>query len=264
MSVPDARQEFHRLHEAGCFVMPNVPDAGSARLLQASGAAALATTSSGFAATLGRRDMSVTRDELVAHVTLVAGAVTIPVSVDAERCFADDPAGVAETVELLAGAGAAGCSIEDWDPAAGRIDPEEEAVARVAAAASAAHAHGMVLTARCEHHIRGVDDLDGTVHRLEAYREAGADALFAPGVRDLDAVARLVGLDAPLNVLVMPGAPTVPELAAAGVRRISVGGMLTWTMYGALVASARHLLEHGTLDPDLPLVDREVMTEAFA
>ena len=134
-------------------------------------------------------------------------------------------------------------------------------MARVAAAASAAHAHGMVLTARCEHHIRGVDDLDGTVHRLEAYREAGADALFAPGVRDLDAVARLVGLDAPLNVLVMPGAPTVPELAAAGVRRISVGGMLTWTMYGALVASARHLLEHGTLDPDLPLVDREVMTD---
>jgi 2-methylisocitrate lyase-like PEP mutase family enzyme len=264
MSVTDARQEFHRLHESSCFVMPNVPDAGSARLVAASGAVALATTSSGFAATLGRRDMTVTRDELVAHVTLVAGAVTIPVSVDAERCFAPDPAGVAETVELLAAAGAAGCSIEDWDPDAGRIDPEPAAVDRVAAAAAAAHAHGMVLTARCEHHIRGVDDLDGTLHRLAAYREAGADAVFAPGVRDLDVVGRLVALGAPVNVLVLPGAPTVAELAAVGVRRISVGGMLTWTMYGALVASARHLLEHGTLDPSLPVVDRELMTEAFA
>ncbi len=264
MTVADARAAFRRLHASGCFVMPNAPDAGSARLLEAIGASATATTSSGFAATLGRRDMHVTRDELVAHVRQVAGAITIPVSVDAERCFGDDLGGVAETVNLLAGAGAAGCSIEDWDPAAGRIDPEAEAVARVAAAADAAHAHGMVLTARCEHHIRGIDDLDGTVRRLTAYRDAGADALFAPGVRDLDAVVRLVAIGAPLNMLVLPGAQPVAELAAAGVRRISVGGMLTWTMYGALVDNARHLLEQGTLDPLAPDIDRALMNDAFA
>jgi 2-methylisocitrate lyase-like PEP mutase family enzyme len=264
MTVADVRAEFRRLHATGCFVMPNVPDAGSARLVAASGAAALATTSSGFAATLGRRDMSVTRDELVAHVAVLAGLVTVPLSVDAERCFADDAAGVAETVELLAAAGAAGCSIEDWDPAAGRIDPVEISVDRVAAAAGSAHAHGMVLTARCEHHIRGIDDFDATLRRLEAYRDAGADALFAPGLRDLESAARIVAVGLPVNVLVLPGAPTVAELAAVGVRRISVGGMLTWTMYGALVANARHLLEHGTLDDTLPLVDRALMNDAFA
>jgi 2-methylisocitrate lyase-like PEP mutase family enzyme len=264
MSAAEARTEFRRLHGSGCFVMPNVPDAGSARLVAAAGAVALATTSSGFAATLGRRDMHVTRDELVAHVTAIAGAVAVPVSVDAERCFAADAAGVAETVALLGAAGAAGCSIEDWDPAAGQIDPEPVAAERVAAAATAAHEHGMVLTARCEHHIRGVDDFDATLRRLEAYRDAGADAVFAPGIMDIERVRRIVAVGLPVNVLAPPGAPPVSVLAAAGVRRISVGGMLTWTMYGALVASARHLLEHGTLDPSLPVVDRELMTTAFA
>ena len=264
MFATDARAEFRRLHESGCFVMPNVPDVGSARLLGAVGFAALATTSSGFAATLGQRDMTVTRDQLVAHVTAVAGSTIVPISVDAERCFAADPAGVAETVDLLAAAGAAGCSIEDWDPDAGGIDPEDVAVERVAAAAAAAHAHGMVLTARCEHHIRGVDDLDGTVRRLEAYRDAGADAVFAPGIMDVDRVRRVVAVGIPVNVLVLPNGPTVAELAAVGVRRISVGGMLTWTMYGALVAGARHLLDHGTLDTTLPLVDRELMKAAFS
>jgi 2-methylisocitrate lyase-like PEP mutase family enzyme len=264
MTSADARAELRRLHEAGCFVMPNAPDVGSARLLQAIGASATATTSSGFAATLGRRDMTVTRDQLVAHVTAMAGAVTMPVSVDAERCFADTPAGVVETVELLATAGAAGCSIEDWDPAAARIDAFDVAVERVAAAAGAARRNDMVLTARCEHHIRGVDDFDATLARLAAYRDAGADAVFAPGLADLDRIARVVALGAPVNVLARPGGPTVPELAAAGVRRVSIGGMLAWTMYGALVQSARHLLEHGTLDLDLPLVDRALMTDAFA
>jgi len=263
MPVAEIRAEFRRLHESGCFVMPNAPDAGSARLIAAVGAEAIATTSSGFAATLGRRDMSVTRDELVAHVRALASAVPVPVSVDAERCFADDAAGVAETVELLAAAGAAGCSIEDWDPVAGRIDPIDVSVARVTAAADVAHTHGMVLTARCEHHIRGIDDFDATRRRLEAYRVAGADALFAPGLRDVGSAAQLVAVGLPVNVLVMPGSPTVSELAAAGVRRISVGGMLTWTMYGALVANTRHLLDHGTLDGSLPLVDRDLMTGAF-
>jgi len=264
MTVADRRADFLRLHESGCFVMPNVPDAGSARLVAAVGASALATTSSGFAATLGQPDMTVTRHQLVEHVRAVAAAVEVPLSVDAERCFADDPEGVAETVELLAAAGAAGCSIEDWDPVAGRIDPIDDAVARVAAAAGVARAHGMVLTARCEHHIRGIDDLDGTIRRLTAYQEAGAEAVFAPGIRDLDSVRAVVAIGAPVSVLVLPGSPSVAELAAVGVRRISVGGMLTWTMYGALVANARHLLEHGTLDASLPLVDRTLMQRAFA
>jgi 2-methylisocitrate lyase-like PEP mutase family enzyme len=264
MTAADARTEFRRLHASGCFVMPNAPDVGSARLLQAIGAAATATTSSGFAATLGRRDMTVTRDELVAHVAAMAGALTMPVSVDAERCFADDAAGVAETVGLLAGAGAAGCSIEDWDPVAGRIDPADVAAERVAAAAVVAHEHGMVLTARCEHHIRGVDDFDATLARLAAYRDAGADALFAPGLRDLDRIGRVVELGAPVNVLVFAGSPPVAALADAGVRRISVGGGLTWTMYGALVDNARHLLEHGTLDSSLPVLDRALIERAFS
>src|SRR6476646_6850372 len=217
MTVADRRAEFLRLHQSGCFVMPNVPDAGSGRLVAAVGAPALATTSSGFAATLGQPDMTVTRHQLVEHVRAVAAAVEVPLSVDAERCFADDPEGVAETVELLAAAGAAGCSIEDWDPVAARIDP-----------------------------------VDGTVRRLAAYHEAGAEAVFAPGIRDLDSVRAIVAIGAPVSVLVMPGSPSVPELAEAGVRRISVGGMLTWTMYGALVATASHLLEHGTLDDSLP------------
>ena len=264
MTVADRRAQFLRLHETGCFVMPNVPDAGSARLVAEVGAVALATTSSGFAATLGQKDMTVTRQQLVAHVRAVTGGLGVPVSVDAERGYADDPGGVAETVELLASAGASGCSIEDWDPVAERIDPIDDAVARVAAAAGVARTQGMVLTARCEHHIRGVDDFDGTLRRLAAYHEAGAEAVFAPGIRDLDRVRAVVAIGAPVSVLVMPGSPSVDELADVGVRRISVGGMLTWTMYGALVANARHLLEQGTLDDSLPLVDRALMQRAFA
>jgi 2-methylisocitrate lyase-like PEP mutase family enzyme len=264
MSAADRRARFHELHaREGIFVMPNPWDVGSARILQSCGFEALATTSAGYAWLLGTDDHQVTRDELVAHVAELAAAVDVPLSVDSERCFSNDAAGVAETVRLLADAGAAGCSIEDWDPVAGRIDPIEDAVARVAAAAGVARTQGMVLTARCEHHIRGVDDLDGTIRRLAAYHEAGAEAVFAPGIRDLDSVRAVVAIGAPVSVLVMPGSPSVAELAAVGVRRISVGGMLTWTMYGALVANTRHLLDHGTLDGSLPLVDRDLMTGAF-
>ena len=265
MSVAEVRAEFRRLHEAGCFVMPNVPDAGSARLLAAVGATAIATTSSGFAATLGRRDMSVTRDELVAHTGALAAAVTVPVSVDAERGFADDATGVAETVGLLAAAGAAGCSIEDWDPVAGRIDPIEDSVARVrgrrgrgARGGHGAHRARASTTSAAS----TISTPRWTGSRRTATRAPTRS--FAPGLRDLESVARVVAVGLPVNVLVLPGAPPVAELAAVGVRRISVGGMLTWTMYGALVANARHLLEHGTLDATLPLVDRGLMNDAFA
>lgn len=256
---------FRNLHREGCFVMPNPYDVGSARLLAALGFPALATTSGGFAATLGRADMTIGRDLVVAHVAAVAAATDLPVNADSERCFAEDPAGVAETVGLLAAAGAAGCSIEDWDPARRRIDPIASAVARVAAAATAADAADMVLTARCENHLRGVDDLDDTVRRLVAYRQAGAAVVYAPALADLDAIRTVVeSVAAPVNVLLVPGGPSVGELAAVGVRRISIGGMLSRIALGAAAAAATSLLETGRIDPSLPLLDRALAARAFA
>ncbi|MBA2317675.1 MAG: isocitrate lyase/phosphoenolpyruvate mutase family protein [Euzebyales bacterium] len=243
----DARAVFRDLHTSGLFVMPNPWDAGSARLLATLGFPALATTSSGHAATLGRRDQQVSRDELLTHAASLAAAVDVPLSVDAERCFAADPAGVADTVRLIAQTGAAGCSIEDYDPATGAIDSIEVATERVAAAADAAHAHGLVLTARTERHLYGGDDLDATVARLTAYRDVGADVVYAPGLVAIDDIARLVrDVGAPLNVLALPHGPSVPELASVGVRRVSTGGALARAAYGRLVSAARALLHTGT------------------
>ena len=214
----DRWERFRSLHSDGLFVMPNAWDIGSARLLASMGFQAIATTSLGHAASLGKGDTQVTRDELLRHVEELAPAVDIPLSVDAERCFADDPAGVAETVSLIGAAGAAGCSIEDYDPATDSIDSIDVATARVEAAVEAAHRHGMVLTARAENHLHGIDDLDDTIARLRAYRAAGADCVYAPRLVDRGQIERLVkAVDAPLNVLTMPGGPSVPELAALGV-----------------------------------------------
>jgi len=241
------RERFRALHESGTFLLPNPWDVGSARLLQRLGFPALATTSSGLAASLGKRDQQVTREELVAHVAAVAAAVGIPLSVDAERCFADSPAGIAETVDLLAEAGAAGISIEDYDPAAGRIETVAAGVERVAAAAEACARHGIVLTARAENHLYGHDDLDDTIGRLRAYRAAGADVVYAPGLRTPVDIARLVqAVPAPVNVLAVAGAPSVPELAKLGVRRVSTGGALAWAAYGAIREAARELQQSGT------------------
>ena len=176
------RDRFRALHREGLFVMPNPMDVGSARLLASMGFPALATTSSGHAAVLGRQDYGVLRDELLEHVSVLAAAVDVPLNVDSERCFGDDPAGVAETVGLLALAGASGCSIEDFDPATGSIDRLDVSVPRVAAAARAARDHGVVLTARAENHLHGIDDLDDTIARLRAYRDAGAEVVYAPGL----------------------------------------------------------------------------------
>jgi 2-methylisocitrate lyase-like PEP mutase family enzyme len=250
MSVAERRARFHELHaREGIFVMPNPWDAGSARLLQSCGFEALATTSAGYAWLLGRDDHEVTRDELVAHVAELAAAVDVPLSVDSERCFASDPAGVAETVRLLAGAGAAGCSIEDWDPGAGRIDDRGHAAQLVAAAVEAAHDRPdpMVLTARAENHLHGITDLDDTIARLLAYRSAGADCLYAPGLTDPGQIAAVVAaVEAPVNVLALPGAPAVAELERLGVRRVSTGSLLARTAYGAMLAGARELLSAGT------------------
>ncbi|MBL7257735.1 isocitrate lyase/PEP mutase family protein [Paractinoplanes lichenicola] len=234
---------FRLLHESGTFVMPNPWDAGSARILEGLGFAALATTSSGLAAALGKADQQVTRDELVAHVDVLTRAINIPLNVDAERCFDD----VAETVELLAAAGAAGVSIEDYDPASSKIETLEAGAQRVATAKEACARHGVVLTARAENLLYGHDDLDDTIRRLRAYREAGADVVYAPGLREPGHIARVVAeVDAPVNVLAVAGAPPVSELAKLGVRRVSTGGALAWAAYGALRDAARELLDQGT------------------
>ena len=187
--MSDRQARFRALHADGIFVMPNPWDVGSAKLLASMGFEALATTSAGLAWSLGKLDMQVTRDELVAHVAQLAAATALPLNVDSERCFPDEPGGVAETVRMLAGAGAAGCSIEDYDPATDAIDSIELAAERVAIAAEAAP---LVLTARAENHLHGVDDLDDTIARLVAYRDAGADAVYAPGLADLGSIARVV------------------------------------------------------------------------
>jgi 2-methylisocitrate lyase-like PEP mutase family enzyme len=266
-TVAERRARFAELHAADrLFVMPNPWDVGSARLLAACGFEALATTSAGFAWALGKHDQSVTRDELVAHVASLAAATDLPLNVDSERCYPEDPGGVAETVALLAEAGAAGFSIEDYDPAKDGMDDVGAAAERVAEAAEAAHrsAEPLVLTARAENHIRGVDDLDDTIARLVAYRDAGADCVYAPGLTDLRQIADLVAaVQIPVNVLVLPGGPTVAELAKAGVRRVSTGSLLASRAYGALVEAATTLTTDGSAPPASDLVPRETLRAAF-
>jgi 2-methylisocitrate lyase-like PEP mutase family enzyme len=249
-TVEELRARFQALHaRAHLFVMPNPWDVGSARLFEAAGFEALATTSAGFAWTLGKRDQEVTRDELVRHVAAVAAAISVPLNVDSERCFPNEPGGVAETVRLLADAGASGLSVEDYDPSARRIEDVSVAAERVAAVAEAAHglASPMVVTGRAENHLHGVDDLDDTIARLVAYRDAGADVVYAPGLADLDQIARVVAeVQVPVNILVLPSAPRVAELEAAGVRRVSTGGALARAAYGAALTGAEELRTSGT------------------
>jgi 2-methylisocitrate lyase-like PEP mutase family enzyme len=250
MSVSPRRARFRDLHaREQLFLMPNPWDAGSARLLASVGFEALATTSAGFAWSLGKPDQAVARDELAAHVAAVAAATPLPLNVDSERCYPDDAGGIAETVAMLADAGAAGFSIEDYDPESDRIDDVGLAAERVAEAAEAAHALAdpMVVTGRAENHIRGVDDLDDTIARLVAYRDAGADCVYAPGLSTMEQVRAVVdALGVPVNVLALASGPSVQELAAAGVRRVSTGGALARFSYGALLEAAHELLAQGT------------------
>ncbi len=267
MSIGERRGRFRELHaRKQLFVMPNPWDVGSARLLEAAGFEALATTSAGYAWSLGKLDQQVTREELVSHVRLLAEATSLPLNVDSERCYPDDPGGVAETVALLADAGAAGFSVEDYDPATDRIDDLAVAAERVAVAAEAAHAldDPLVLTGRCENNIHGVDDLDDTIARLVAYRDAGADVVYAPGLRDLEDVRAVVdAVGVPVNVLALPGGPSVGEFASVGVRRVSTGGLLASVAYGALVSGAEELQREGTSTYGAGGVPRERLSEAF-
>lgn len=261
---PATPAAFLALHRPGDpLLLPNAWDAGSARVLAALGFTALATTSSGFAATLGRPDGAVSRDEALDNAAALVAAVEVPVSADLENGFADAPADVARTVVAARGTGLAGCSIEDHT---GRPDdPIYErglAVERVAAAAEAAG--DLVLTARCENHLHGRDDLADTIARLQAYQEAGADVLYAPGLRDLDDVATVCReVDLPVNVLLLAGGPAPAELAGAGAARISVGGTFALNALSGLVTAARELLagDVGFLDRTSPAKD--VVDRAF-
>jgi 2-methylisocitrate lyase-like PEP mutase family enzyme len=243
---------FLELHRPGePLLMPNAWDVGSARVLESLGFEALATTSSGFAATLGGLDYGVTRSEAIEHGAELSAAVDIPVSADLENCFADDPDGVAEAIRLAADAGLAGGSVEDSTGNGDEpIYPFSLSVERVAAAAAAAHSEGsvrFVLTARCENFLHGRADLADTVARLQAYADAGADVLFAPGVRDAGQIRALVAaVDRPVSVLVGRGSPQVSELASIGVARISVGGSFAFAALGSLVEAASELRDQGT------------------
>jgi 2-methylisocitrate lyase-like PEP mutase family enzyme len=259
----ERRDRFRVLHQSGVFVLPNPYDTGTARLLAAQGFQALATTSAGFAATLGRLDMQITREELIEHTKAMAAATHLPLNVDAERCYADDVAGVHHTVQLLADAGAAGFSIEDWNPATNQIDPLDTAAARVAAAAETAHRSGLLLTARCENHLHGIADVDDTIARLQAYKDAGADVLYAPLLPDIAAIKSVVALGLPVNVLLLPGGPTVAELGAIGVRRISTGSLLANAALGAFVDASQSLLNIGQLPAAVSLLPHKLAAKAF-
>lgn len=238
---------FLDLHVPGRpLLLPNPWDAGSARALAALGFQALATTSSGFAATLGRLDGRVTRAEALTHAGAIVAATPLPVSADLENCFAHDPDDVAETVRLARGTGLAGCSIEDFT--GDESDPIYEASAaadRVAAAAAATD--GFVLTARAENLLHDRNDLADTIARLQRYQEAGADVLYAPGLTSAADIRSVVSsVDRPVNVLALAAAPPVAELAELGVARISVGGGFAFAALGALAEAGRELLEQGT------------------
>ena len=247
-------EAFRALHHADKgFIIPNPWDVGTARMLAHLGFEALATTSAGYAFSVGKRDHQVGRDEMMEHVRTLVDATDLPVSADLENGFGDDPATVAETVRLAGAAGLAGCSIEDGTA---RSDaPVYElgaAVDRVRAAVEAARAlpYPFVLTARAENFLVGRPDLDDTIARLQAFQEAGADVLYAPGLAKREDIGAVVkALDRPVNVLAgFPGVPSFAELSALGVKRVSVGSALSSVALGAVLAAARELRDSGTFE----------------
>jgi 2-methylisocitrate lyase-like PEP mutase family enzyme len=261
MPVPQKQraEAFAALHAGDPFVIPNPWDAGSARMLATLGFPALAGTSSGFAFTLGRPDGAVTLDEVAAHTAAITAAVDVPLSVDLENGYADDDAGVATAVARVAGAGAVGASIEDYARGGG-LYPRERAAERVSAAVAAARGLGFpfVLTARAENHIRGNPDLDDTIARLNAYADAGADVLYAPGLRTADEIRAVCdSVPRPVNVLARADL-SFAEIAGAGARRVSVGGALAWVALAAFAEAATAIRERGdfsALAARLPLHD---------
>jgi len=250
-NAADRRRAFRELHQSGCFVIPNPWDAGSARLLEQLGFKALATTSSGFAWTLGKRDNTVTLAEALAHLQLVANAVDVPVNADFEGGFAIEPAAVAANVAAATETGVAGLSIEDstGDDAEPLFD-FALAVERIRAARRAIDESrtGVLLTGRSEGFIAGRPDIAETIRRLSAYAEAGADCLYAPGIHKMEDIAAVVKAVAPkpVNLLVGSDFTTVAEAAALGVRRISVGGALARAAWTGFLAAAKEIATQGT------------------
>ena len=239
-------EAFKALHEGEPFVIPNPWDAGSARALEALGFPALATTSSGFAFSLGRPDGGVTLDEVAAHVAALDAAIGLPISVDLEDGFGPEPEEAARAVTRVAEAGAVGGSIEDYDRS-GRIYECGHAAERVAAAADAVAKldFPFMLAGRAENHIRGNPDLDDTIERLQAYEAAGADVLYAPGLRTVDEIRTVCdAVSKPVNVLAVP-ALSFEEIAGAGAQRVSVGGALTWVAAKAFAHAATAIRDRG-------------------
>ncbi len=253
---------FHRLHSSGCFVMPNPWDLGSARHLEQLGFPALATTSAGFAWTLGRADNQVTLDQALEHLRVIAAAVQVPVNADFEGGFAVDPALVAANVKRAAATGIAGLSIEDsTGDEAQPLHEFDLAVARIRAARRAIDESGtgIVLTGRSEGFVCGRPDIDETIRRLRAYADAGADCLYAPRIDSIEHVKAVVAAVSPKPVNLLINAPftTVAEAAALGVRRISVGGTLARTAWAGFLQAAREIADAGTFSrfERLPSVD---------
>jgi 2-methylisocitrate lyase-like PEP mutase family enzyme len=231
---------FRALHEGDPFIIPNPWDAGSAKVLARLGFKALATTSSGFAFTHGRRDGDVTLDEVIAHTRELDGATELPVSVDLENGYGPAPEDAARAVTRAAEAGAAGGSIEDYDPV-GQLYELGHAIERVAAAAEAAVPSGFVLTGRAENHIRGNPDLEDTIARLQAYEAAGADVLYAPGLATVEEIRAVCSaVSKPVNVLARANL-TLSDMTGAGAQRVSVGGALTWVAVAGLVSAAERM-----------------------
>jgi 2-methylisocitrate lyase-like PEP mutase family enzyme len=254
---------FLDLHRPGDpLLCPNPWDVGSARVLASLGFQALATTSAGFAATLGRLDGDATAEENLASAAAIAAAVPVPVTADLEDGYATIPEGVADTVRRAVDAGLAGCSIEDWH--GDRVYALDEASARVEAAAAAA-GDDIVLTARADNYFRGVRDLDDTIARLGTFEAAGAHVLYAPGLESIDDIRSVIAaVSRPVNVLMRPNGPTVTELAAVGVARITVGGSFAFAALGALVEAATELRETGTTGyARLSAIGQRAATQAF-
>ena len=251
-TIADRRKTFRELHRGGCFAIPNPWDIGTARYLQRLGFKAIATTSAGFAFSRGLPDGAVGRDAMLAHIREIVEATDLPVNADFENGYADDPNWIAENARLCAETGVAGLSIEDNS---GRKDQPlydvDLAAQRIRAAREAIGDSGTLLVARAECFLVGVTKIDEVIRRLTAYANAGADCLYAPGIRDRDHIKAIVAAVAPKPVNLLIGGPiglTMSDAAALGVRRVSVGGALARASWGGFIRAAKELAEHGTFD----------------
>jgi len=273
-TIDERRQTFRELHRSGCFAIPNPWDIGSARYLEHLGFKALATTSAGYAFSRGLPDGAVERDEMLAHVKELVDATDLPVNADFEDGYANDPGGVAESVRLCVATGVAGLSIEDAiDHTAGRLYGIDIAVERIQAAREAIGDSGVVLVGRAEGFLVGREDLNQVVRRLGAYSEAGADCLYAPGVREREQIKTIVEAVAPKPVNVLIGGPanltgsvslTMADAAALGVRRVSVGGALARAAWGGFIRAAKQLAEQGMFDGFASATKHGELQEFFA